>query len=94
MVQIWGTAFDTHLEGWQLDYTGDGGHGWTTISAGGSSVSGGLLAEWDTSTLPACAYTLRLTVSDSAIIDGNNAIRNRMEYTVMVNVGELCPVDS
>jgi hypothetical protein len=55
--------------------------------------SDALLAPWDTSTLPTCAYTLRLIVFDTAVIDGNGAIQNRAEYTVTVNVGGLCPVD-
>ncbi len=45
------------------------------------------LAVWDTTGLPACAYTLRLRASDSAVLNCNSAIRHHTEYHVSVNVG-------
>jgi hypothetical protein len=86
VVQINGTASDAHLAGWTLQYTGDAAHGWVTIASGNASIAG-VLANWDTSALAECAYTLRLVVTDTAVLDCNSALRNQTEYYVSVNVG-------
>ena len=85
VVQVMGTATDAHFGGWTLQYTGGAANGWVTIASGTTPVSNGLLAPWDTTHLPACAYTLRLLVSDAA--DVNCISNNEAEYTVSVGVG-------
>ena len=90
VVQINGTASDAHLAGWTLQYTGGAAHGWVTIASGNASIAG-VLTNWDTAGFANCAYTLRLIVTDAAVLDCNSASRNQAEYTVSVNVGPECP---
>jgi hypothetical protein len=85
VVQVFGTASDTHLAGWVLQYTGGNAHGWVTIAAGNANVNG-LLGDWDTTGLAPCAYTLRLIVTDQAVLDCNSAARNQSEYTVALDL--------
>ncbi len=76
-IEIFGTVFDENLSSWSIQYTGGDTNGWVTIASGNSNIQDGLLAIWDTSGLPACAYTLRLRASDSAVLNcdggGNSA---------------------
>lgn len=90
-VAIRGTARDLHLAGWSLQYTGGDAHGWVSIASGTSNISNGLLANWNTAALRPCAYTLRLIVTDQAVLDCNDASRNQSEYLTSVTVG--CPSD-
>jgi hypothetical protein len=92
-VLVYGTANDAHMAGWTLQYTGGPAHGWVTISSGTSPVINSLLGTWNAAGLPACAYTLRLIVTDTAVRDCNGALHNQSEYTVSVKAGMLCPVD-
>jgi len=87
VVEIDGTANDFHLASWSLQYTGGNSNSWTTIAAGNTPVVNGLLGHWDTSTLPPCAYTLRLVVTDAAVVDCNSTRFHQPEYAVSVNVG-------
>jgi hypothetical protein len=87
VVQVFGTASDANLNSWTLQYTGGDSSGWVTINSGNTSVAGGLLGNWDTTGLRPCAYTLRLVVTDDAVISCNSANRHRTEYKVSVNVG-------
>jgi len=88
VVQIRGTANDANLDYWVLQYTGGDAHGWVTIATGNAPVIDDVLADWDTTRLRACAYTLRLVVYDRAILRCNSAIRQWTDYLVSVNVGE------
>jgi hypothetical protein len=92
-VQIIGTAADAHLLGWALQYTGGSASGWVTIATGNVSVINDLLATWDISSLPACAYTLRLVATDSAIPDCGSPLRAQTEFLVSVEVGLVTPGD-
>jgi len=87
LVPVFGTANDANLSSWVLQYTGGSSSGWVTIASGTSPVTGGLLGTWDTSSLPACAYTLRLIVSDEAVLNCNGAIHHNSGYDVSVDVG-------
>lgn len=87
-VIVRGTASDTHLDNWTLQYTGGDAHGWVNIAQGTGAVNG-ILGTWDTTGLRQCAYTLRLVVTDKAIRDCNGAIRNRAEYLTSLYVGEF-----
>jgi len=88
LVNITGTATDANLDYWILEYTGGASSGWTTITSSQTTpVVSGLLAIWDTSSLPPCAYTLRLRVYDQAVLGCGSAVRQRAEYTTSVNVG-------
>ncbi len=87
VVEFSGTADDANLASWSLQYTGGDAHDWVTIASDTLPVVNGALGSWDTSDLPACAYTIRLVVTDRAIINCNGAIRHRSEYEVSLNVG-------
>ncbi|MGE0481351.1 MAG: hypothetical protein AB7Q17_12855 [Phycisphaerae bacterium] len=90
VVPIIGTATDAHLGGWTLQYTGGDAHGWVTIHTSTAPVVNGLLANWDTSGLRACAYTIRLVAWDTAVVDSNGAIQNRAEYETSLCVRAQC----
>ena len=72
VIPILGTASDANLDTWRLEYTGGTEDGWTLVAEGNSSVQNGVLAHWNTSGLPRCAYTLRLTVISDAILHGDD----------------------
>jgi len=88
LVKIIGTAVDAHLAGWVLQYTGGGALGWVTIASGNTNVFNDVLTEWNTAGLRPCAYTLRLVVTDEAVLNCNGALRHQTEYLVSVTVGE------
>jgi flagellar hook assembly protein FlgD len=77
-VSITGTASDTNITSYKLEYGPSAGNGpWTLIANGTSSVNNGTLATWITNdpSLPVPiqngSYIIRLTVTDKA---GNTAI--------------------
>ena len=84
---IIGTARDTHMAGWTLQYAGGTASGWVTIASSNANVNNGLLANWDTTGLQKCAYTLRLIATDTAVLDCNDSSRNQSEYDLSVIVG-------
>ncbi len=85
-VEIRGTATDANLAGWVLQYIGGDATTWVTIASGNSNAVNRVLANWDTSELRACAYVVRLIVSDRASVDcGSGA--NQTEYAIGLNVG-------
>ena len=86
IVEVRGSAVDAHLAGWALYYTGGDEHGWRIISQGIGNVLNGVLGNWDTRSLPACEYTLRLVVTDRSAINCSSS-RNQSEYTVSVSAG-------
>ena len=90
LVDVVGTASDANLGSWTLEYTTDAGSDWTWIGSSTTPVVDGLLAVWDTTGLPACAYTLRLVVTDTARLDGTDNPHQTYHY-VSVSVG--CPED-
>jgi hypothetical protein len=92
VVAISGTASDANLQGWVLQYTGGTAHNWVTIAAGAGNVVNGLLANWNTAGLPECAYTLRLVVTDDAVVSCSSS-RNQTMYHTSVNIGTPCPAD-
>lgn len=83
-VFVLGTATDANLASWAVQYST--GNGWVTINSGNTPVVNGVLAVWDTSSLPSCAYTLRLLVGDKAVLDCNGVINHNAEDTVSVIV--------
>jgi len=85
-VAVMGTANDAHLAGWSLQYTGGPASGWVTIATGNSPVINGLLGNWNTASLPPCAYTLRLLVTDASVLNCG-PLKAQAEYTVSINVG-------
>jgi|GEM_PF-5771612 len=86
-VEIYGTAFDDNMARWDLQWTGGPSNSWNPIGLGFTSYSG-LLATWDVSELPYCAYTIRLVVRDDARINCTNDAHWK-EFFVTVNVGCL-----
>lgn len=85
VVPVNGIVSDAHIAGWTLLYTGGDTHDWIPIGQGAGNVNG-VLANWDTSGLRPCCYTLRLVASDSASVDCGSR-NNQREYTVSVEVG-------
>jgi hypothetical protein len=91
VVNIIGTVNDAHLRSWVLQYTGGETNGWVTIANGTNPVINGLLAQWDTTDIEPCAYTLRLVAVDDSIFNCDDPLSS--EVLVSVNAGDLCPVD-
>ena len=93
VVQVRGTVDDAHLASWSLQYTGGTMTGWSpSIASGDAPIIDGLLGEWDTTELPPCAYTLRLRVTDQAIVNCDDP--HRTDYFVSVNVGSCGDFDT
>jgi len=86
VIQIVGTANDANLAGWSLAYTGGDATGWVTIASGNTPVINGVLANWDTSGLRKCAYTLRLSVTDRANVSCSGD-PHRSDYYASLGVG-------
>ncbi|MCC6358977.1 MAG: hypothetical protein IT450_09550 [Phycisphaerales bacterium] len=96
IVEIRGIVNDPHLRDWALYYTGGDAHGWVPVpGAGGAANINGVLANWDTTDLRPCCYTLRLLARDQAIVDCGATQGNQAEFLVSVTVGEAaaCPGD-
>ncbi|NOT01430.1 MAG: hypothetical protein HOP29_12465 [Phycisphaerales bacterium] len=87
VVEIRGTVQDAHLDRWELQFSGDGVHGWTTLATGTTPMNDDVLWMWDTSRLEPCPYVLRLIVTDEAVLGCGSPFRNRTEYVVTLNVG-------
>lgn len=92
VVPVKGVAFDDNIASWALQYTGGNVNGWVTIASGSTNING-LLANWNTAGLMPCAYTLRLVVTDKAVIDCNPVIHHTSEFYVSVIVGIVGDVD-
>ncbi|MHC5024816.1 MAG: hypothetical protein ACYTGG_13085, partial [Planctomycetota bacterium] len=86
-VEVIGTANDANLASWALQYSGGNQNSWVTINSGTDPVINGPLGTWDTSNLLDCPHTLRLIVSDTAILDCNPALHHHSVYLVTVDVG-------
>jgi len=93
VVPIVGSANDANLLRWDLYFSGGDSQQWNHINGGISPVANGVLAQWNTAGLQACAYALRLVVTDSAVIDCNAARHNQREFITLVNVGKVCDID-
>lgn len=96
MVEVRGVVNDPHLRVWALYYTGGDAHGWVQVPGGGGAANvNGVLANWDTTGLPPCCYTLRLVAVDQATVDCGAIPGNQTEFLVSVDVGEDagCPGD-
>lgn len=88
VIPVYGTAFDANLSSWVLQYSDLNTHGWTDI-ANGTSAATGLLANWDTTSLPACAYALRLVVTDRSQVNmdcSGSAGANQTIYMLTLDV--------
>ncbi|NRA58689.1 MAG: hypothetical protein HRU13_11310 [Phycisphaerales bacterium] len=91
-VEIKGEVFDKNLSSWVLEYTGGAQRSWRTIATGTNNVpSGGVIAEWDTSDLQRCAYTVRLRAADKARVGCIAPSGNATHDMVSVSVG--CEAD-
>lgn len=88
-VTITGTAFDANLAGWVLQFTGGPYNNWQTIASGNTSVVNNVLGVWDTTGLPPCCYTVRLVVTDKAILNCNPAIHHQAEFEISLEVNAV-----
>ncbi|HVM47563.1 MAG TPA: thrombospondin type 3 repeat-containing protein [Candidatus Acidoferrum sp.] len=89
LVPVFGTASDANLQSWVLQYSSANSHSWVTITSGSSSVVNGLLANWDTTGLPQCAYTLRLVATDQSRVNldcSGSSGANQSEYLLDLDV--------
>jgi len=64
-LDILGTAAGSVFVDYSLAYAGAGDGNWNLITSATAPVNDGLLASWDTSTLPDGDYLIRLTVTDT-----------------------------
>jgi hypothetical protein len=71
VLEIYGSVHDANLSGWSLHWTGGPSNAWNYIQSGSGPIDG-LLATWDVSGLPNCAYTIRLGASDQARLNCTN----------------------
>ncbi|WP_421379616.1 DNRLRE domain-containing protein [Bacillus salacetis] len=75
---IKGTATDNDLKEYTISYgNGEAPTSWTTIKTGTSVVTENILGDWNTASIPAGLYTVRLSVSDQA---GNTSISSKMVW--------------
>ena len=88
VVKIVGTAFDEHINGWTLQYTGGTTNGWVTLASGTGNVIEDTLHEWDTSDLVPCCYTLRLRVSDQSRLGCKGSV-HRTDFLTSFGVGGI-----
>ncbi|MCK6455202.1 MAG: hypothetical protein L6Q92_01530 [Phycisphaerae bacterium] len=91
IVSVTGTVNDAHLGSWSLSYTGGNANGWVPLAGGVAPVVNGLLWNWDTTGLARCAYTLRLSVVDQAVVNCDDPHVN--ETFVTVNLGSCCDLN-
>jgi len=92
VVQITGTANDANFGNWALYYTGGNQHGLALIAQGNAPVINGVFANWDTAALPWCAYTLRLVVTDKAVLNCGPWV-HQTDYYTSLNVGKACDIN-
>ncbi len=91
-VQVIGSAFDRNISFWTVSIVGGPFNDWQTIGSGNSNVVNGLLASWDTSRLPPCCYTIRLSAWDQASVNCSSS--HYSEYLTTVDLGgTFCPTD-
>ncbi len=91
VVAITGMVNDAHLQRWTLYYSGTSTHGWVQVpNATGVTNINGVLANWDTTALPPCCYTLRLVATDQVSVNCTS-IPHTSEYLVSVDVGDVTP---
>lgn len=67
-VDIKGEVADANLKLWTISVLGGPFDSWHPIASGNADASG-LLAQWDTTGLPACGYLLRLDAHDGAVVN-------------------------
>ncbi len=88
---VTGTATDTNLNNWTLDYgAGASPSSWTTIATGTTPVSNATLGTWQTGSLANGTYTVRLQVWDKA--GSRSLVTNTVtlaNFTVSQNVLQL-----
>lgn len=88
VVEVKGQVFDRNIASWVLEYTGGDERGWRTIATGTTNIpAGGAIGTWDTSSLPRCAYTLRLRATDKARVGCVAPSGNTTHDMASVNVG-------
>jgi YD repeat-containing protein len=79
-VDIWGTAFETNFSSAKLEYGASSSPtSWTTIATlSSAATTNSYLASWNTSSLSAGVYTIRLTVTDKT----NHTVTKTVQVTL------------
>jgi Tol biopolymer transport system component len=78
LVEIRGTALDTNLESYRIDYSPNAmPYFWVLIAQSNTPVNNGVLGAWNTASVSDGEYILRLIVNDKA--------GNSLQNTVIVN---------
>jgi hypothetical protein len=90
-IEIHGEVFDVNLRPWTLAVTGGPYDGWHTIAGPMTANASGLLFTWDTTGLPACAYTIRLQASDESVVDCGLSSHVVEDYSSIVLGGLASP---
>lgn len=87
-VQVRGRASDASLTGWTLQYSQVGTGAWVTIATGATNLAApnSLIANWNTSGLPHCAYMLRLVVNTRTRVNCDDDMASAVDQ-VAVNIG-------
>lgn len=86
-VQIHGRVHDASLTGWVLQYSQVGTGTWVTIATGATNLpANSLIATWNTSGLPHCAYMLRLVVNTNTRVNCDDDPQSAIDQ-VAVNIG-------
>ena len=85
LVPIVGTAFDNNISSWTVSIVGGPYNSFVTIASGTGNIVNSLLAQWDTTGLPACCYTIRLAVSDRASV--NCSTGHYSEFLTSIDLG-------
>jgi len=85
-VTVTGTASDTNMQSWTLDFgAGASPSSWTVIGSGTTNITAGTLGTWQTLSLANGLYTLRLTGNDLA---GNKITTSRQETIANFSVSQ------
>jgi hypothetical protein len=86
-VQVRGRVNDASLTGWVLQYSQVGTGTWVTIATGATNLpANSLIANWNTSGLPHCAYMLRLVVNTNTRVNCDDDPQSAIDQ-VAVNIG-------
>lgn len=83
VITITGTASDTNFASYVLEYIGGFATQWTPIASSTTPVVNGVLASWNTASLPSCAYAIRLRVLTD-VTECCEGVQNATDHAIFV----------